>query len=136
MDETEGASGPGRAVRLRYALLGLAVGGIWLWGGSSPLWLHALRTAVVLLTLPVAGGRIADSVARRTGRARTFSVRRLATAKAVLILIAIAVTATAGNRVAHLDLYIAAWMAITLAVGGPAVHHRLLIRAPGDISDR
>jgi len=60
------------------------------------------------------------------------SVGRFVGAKVVLIFIAIAMTRLVGHRVAHLDLLLAAWLTLTLAIGGPLNHHRLLIEVPGE----
>jgi hypothetical protein len=132
MSEASGAGTPGPAVRIRYALLGVAAGGLWLWGAGSPLWEHAVRTLAILLVVPALVGRIAGAVARRRGHTQTVSVGRLVAAKVALVFIAIVVTEAAGHRVAHLDLYLAAWLALIPAVGGPLIHHRLLIEVPGD----
>jgi Kef-type K+ transport system membrane component KefB len=114
---------------MRYAVLGLIAGGLWLWGSGDPLWLHALRMLAIVLIIPALASRLNAAVARRHGKQRTetISVGRLVAIKAGLVIVALAVTALLGSRLAHLDLYVAAWLALTLALGGPAIHHRLLI---------
>jgi hypothetical protein len=118
---------------MRYAVLGLIAGGLWLWGSGDPLWLHALRMLAIVLIIPALASRLNAAVARRHGKQRTetISVGRLVAIKAGLVIVALAVTALLGSRLAHLDLYVAAWLALTLALGGPAIHRRLLIEVTG-----
>jgi hypothetical protein len=137
MTDAPNANRPEPAIRVRYTVLGLVLGGLWLWGGSDPLWEHVVRTSALLLVVPPVASRILRAVARRRGRPRTVSVIRLVTAKSLVIAVAVIVTALVGDRVAHLDVYVAVWMALMLALGGPAIHHRLLIKTPGTTeSDR
>ena len=130
---TAGRPGPSPAVRISYAALGLIAGGLWLLGSGDPLWLHALRVLAIVLVVPAVASRLAAAVARRRGQQKTetLSVGRLVAVKAGLVIVAIAVTGLLGSRVAHLDLYLAAWLALTVAVGGPVIHHRLLVEVTG-----
>jgi len=130
---TAGRPGPSPAVRIGYAALGLIAGGLWLLGSGDPLWLHALRVLAIVLVVPAVASRLAAAVARRRGQQKTetLSVGRLVAIKAGLVIVAIAVTGLLGSRVAHLDLYLAAWLALTVAVGGPVIHHRLLVEVTG-----
>ena len=130
---TAGRPGPSPAVRISYAALGLIAGGLWLLGSGDPLWLHALRVLAIVLVVPAVASRLAAAVARRRGQQKTetLSVGRLVAIKAGLVIVAIAVTGLLGSRVAHLDLYLAAWLALTVAVGGPVIHHRLLVEVTG-----
>lgn len=126
--------GPSPAVRIRYAALGLIAGGLWLWGSGDPLWLRALRMLAIVLIVPALASRLNTAVARRRGKDRTetISIGRLVAIKAGLVIVAITVTALLGSRVPHLDLYLAAWLALMLAFGAPAIHHRLLTEVTGD----
>jgi hypothetical protein len=130
---TAGRPGPSPAVRISYAALGLIAGGLWLLGSGDPLWLHALRVLAIVLVVPAVASRLVAAVARRRGQQKTetLSVGRLVAVKAGLVIVAIAVTGLLGSRVAHLDLYLAAWLALTVAVGGPVIHHRLLVEVTG-----
>lgn len=130
---TAGRPGPSPAVRISYAALGLIAGALWLLGSGDPLWLHALRVLAIVLVVPAVASRLAAAVARRRGQQKTetLSVGRLVAIKAGLVIVAIAVTGLLGSRVAHLDLYLAAWLALTVAVGGPVIHHRLLVEVTG-----
>ena len=130
---TAGRPGPSPAVRIGYAALGLIAGGLWLLGSGDPLWLHALRVLAIVLVVPAVASRLAAAVARRRGQQKTetLSVGRLVAIMAGLVIVAIAVTGLLGSRVAHLDLYLAAWLALTVAVGGPVIHHRLLVEVTG-----
>jgi hypothetical protein len=130
---TAGRPGPSPAVRISYAALGLIAGGLWLLGSGDPLWLHALRVLAIVLVVPAVASRLAAAAARRRGQQKTEtpSVGRLVAVKAGLVIVAIAVTGLLGSRVAHLDLYLAAWLALTVAVGGPVIHHRLLVEVTG-----
>ena len=133
MNDQAGRPGPSPAVRISYAALGLIAGGLWLLGSGDPLWLHALRVLAIVLVVPAVASRLAAAVARRRGQQKTetLSVGRLVAIKAGLVIVAIAVTGLLGSRVAHLDLYLAAWLALTVAVGGPVIHHRLLVEVTG-----
>ena len=57
MNDQAGRPGPGSAVRIRYAVLGLIAGGLWLWGSGDPLWLHALRMLAIVLIVPALARR-------------------------------------------------------------------------------
>ena len=133
MNDQAGRPGPSPAVRIGYAGLGLIAGGLWLLGSGDPLWLHALRVLAIVLVVPAVASRLAAAAARRRGQQQTetLSVGRLVAIKAGLVIVAIAVTGLLGSRVAHLDLYLAAWLALTAAVGGPVIHHRLLVEVTG-----
>lgn len=122
----------GAAARVRYCLLGLLVAGMWLWSSGQPLWLHALRILAILLVVPAVAGSVVAAVARRRGRdpGEMISVARLVAFKAVLVVVAGAATLLLRAHVAHLDLWVAAWLALMLAFGGPAIHQRLLKGAP------
>ena len=120
------------AMRLGYAVLGLIAGALWLWNAGQPAWLHALRMLAILLIVPAAAQRMVTAIARRRGRSRreTVSVRRLVAAKSVLIIIAMTATILLKGHVASLSVYVAGWLALAIAFGGPAVHHHLLAEAP------
>ena len=129
MNDQAGKPGPSPAVRIRYAALGLIAGGLWLWGSGDPLWLHALRLLAIVLVVPALASGLNTAVARRRGKDRTetISIGLLVAIKAGLVIVAITVTGLLGSRVPHLDLYVAAWLALMLALGGPAIHHHLPI---------
>ena len=120
------------AVRARYCLLGLLAAGMWLWSSGQPLWLHALRILAILLVVPAVAGRVTAAAARRRGTdpGEMISIARLVAFKAVLVVIAGTATLLLRAHVAHLDLWVAAWLALMLAFGGPAIHHRLLKGPP------
>jgi hypothetical protein len=40
-----------RALRIRYAVLGVVLAGLWVGHSGEPAWEHALRTVLVLLTI-------------------------------------------------------------------------------------
>jgi hypothetical protein len=44
-------AGAARALRIRYAVLGLVLAGLWVGHSGEPAWEHALRTVLVLLTI-------------------------------------------------------------------------------------
>ena len=113
MNDQAGRPGPGPAARMRYAVLGLITGGLWLWGGGDPLWLHTLRMLAIVLVVPALASQLNAAVAQRHGKQRTetISIGRLVAIKAGLVIVALAVTALLGSRVAHLDRYVAAWLA-------------------------
>jgi hypothetical protein len=120
------------ATRLGYAGLGLIAGALWLWNAGQPAWLHALRMLAIVLIVPPAAQLLAAVIARHRGRNRrqTVSVRRLVAAKGVLIIIAMTATILLKGHVVGLPVYVAGWLVLMIALGGPAVHHRLLAGAP------
>lgn len=132
MGEHQGRPAVRPAIRARYCLLGLIVAGMWLWSSGQPLWLHALRILAILLVVPAVAGRVVAAAARRRGTdpGQMISVARLVAFKDALVLVAGAATLLLRNHVAHLDLWVAAWLALMLAFGGPAIHHRLLKGPP------
>jgi hypothetical protein len=117
-------------VRVRYTAVGLIVAGIWLSSSNQPLWVHAVRTLTILLIVPaVLTPLIAATRRRRQATTETISILRFVSVKAALVMIALTVDELLRHRIPDLDLYIAAWLALTLALGGPAIHHRLLVKA-------
>jgi len=120
------------ATRLGYAALGLIAGSLWLWNAGQPVWLHAVRMLAILLIVPAVAQRLIAVIARHRGHSKrqTASVRRLVAAKGVLIIIAMTATILLEGHVASLPVYVAGWLALTIGLGGPAVHHRLLAGAP------
>jgi hypothetical protein len=121
----------GAAMRVRYAVLGLVVGGLWLRSSGTPAWEHGLRVLVIMMVVPPTLGRLAAAAARRRGRTPMagISLVRLLMFKGTLTVIAMAVSIVADGRIPHLDLYVAVWLALMLAFGGPALHHHLLTPA-------
>jgi hypothetical protein len=116
-------------MRVRYTAVGLIVGAIWLSSSNQPLWVHAVRTLAILLVVPaVLTPLIAAIRRRRQATTQTISILRFVSVKAGLVMIALVVTELLRARVTNLDLYLAAWLALTLALGGPAIHHRFLLR--------
>ena len=120
------------ATRLGYAALGLIAGALWLWNAGQPAWLHAARMLAILLIVPLVAQRLMAVIARHRGHSRrqTISIRRLVAAKGVLIIIAMTASILLKGHVASLPLYVAGWLVLTIGLGGPAVHHRLLAGAP------
>ena len=120
------------AIRVRYALLGLGVGAIWLWQSGTSPWIHGLRILILLIVVPAVAGRLARMIGRRRGRdvRGGLSLGRLVAFKAALALVAVAATVLLAGRVPGLDWYVAAWLALMIAFVGPAAHHTLLSRKP------
>jgi hypothetical protein len=117
-------------VRVRYTAVGLIVAGIWLSSSDQPLWVHALRTLAILLVAPAVLTPLIAAIRRhRQATTETISILRFVSVKAGLIMVAITIDELLRHRIPDLDLYIAAWLALTLALGGPAIHHRLLVKA-------
>ena len=113
-------------------MLGLIAGAVWLSSSGQPAWMHAVRIGAVLLIVPAVAQRLVNAIARRHGRGgrEALSVRRLVASKAVLIVIALAVTMVLQGHVAGLDWYVAGWLVLMITLGGPVIHHRLLTGAP------
>ncbi|MGW7530009.1 hypothetical protein [Streptomyces sp. NPDC054783] len=119
------------ATRVRYSVFGLIVGGLWLWHAGDSAWEHGLRLLVLMMVVPPTLGGLRTVIARRRGRktANEISLVRLLAFKGTLALTAVAVSLIADGRIPCLDVYMAVWLALALALGGPALHHRLLTPA-------
>lgn len=50
-DGASGRAARSRALRIRYAILGAVLAGLWVGHSGEPAWEHALRTVAVLLTI-------------------------------------------------------------------------------------
>jgi hypothetical protein len=132
MTEQRTSTPEGAAMRVRYALFGFAVGGIWLSSSGHSPWEHGLGILVLMAVVAPTLGWLAREVARRRGKAgkNAISPGRLVVFKGTLALIAVVVTIVADDRIPHLDVYLAVWLALMLTFGGPVLHHRLLTSTP------
>lgn len=120
-------------VRIRYAAVGLVLGGAWLWNGDLSPWVHALRLlVVVLVAFPVARWAHARYLRWRGSEAGSRPhLWGLVVAKVLLVAIALVIELaleqwlgrTAATAVA------AAAILVVVAVGGPLVHERLVVGA-------
>ncbi|WP_027946817.1 hypothetical protein [Amycolatopsis taiwanensis] len=117
------------AVRLGYTAAGLAIGVAWALGWDRPIWEHALRLLVLVLVVPP----IIHLVRRRTGRTAGHPpLRHLVVAKVLLVAAAIGLEVLLDHWTSWSALLTALALTITVAVGGPSLHHTLLRRISAD----
>ncbi|MFE6905697.1 hypothetical protein [Streptomyces erythrochromogenes] len=112
--------------RLAYAAAGAAVGAVWVFGGDTPAWEHALRVLLVVLCVSVAGRLVGRRLAR-TGRAPLDRglFLGLVAAKVLLVAVALLVDWAAGLWFSDPALITAGILFAAVAAGGPALHDRL-----------
>ena len=113
------------AVRLRFAVVGLLLGGIWAWRSEAPLWEHALRLVVVMLVvaplLRWARTRASNEDSRSYGP--TFSARYWLSAKLALIGAGTALQSVLQQVISptYASLIVGGLLFGFVALGGPAV---------------
>ncbi|MFI6347820.1 hypothetical protein [Streptomyces sp. NPDC050560] len=118
-----------RAVRRIYLIVGLVMGALWVWHKGEPLWEHALKLLVLLFVVaPLVLGRMRRKHPPVPGQL-TLAYPRLVVAKLVLLVVTLAASALLRDKVDNADLVVAVGMAVVIAVGGPLIHPRLLVRA-------
>ncbi|GGX12912.1 hypothetical protein [Streptomyces noursei] len=92
------AAGP-RMLRLRYAATGVFMAFTWIGEGNAPAWEHALRTLVILLTLPPlllrTNRRLTHELYETTRPTRV--IVQLVTARIVIIVAAFGTSALVGH---------------------------------------
>jgi hypothetical protein len=129
--------GPARAagpvpLRVRYLALGLLMGGIWAWNGSTPLWVHAVKLVGLMAIVTMLVRLVRQRRAARAGiRAKPqLSVPRVLAVKASLVLAAMIVSWLLDGRVSHAYLVVATGLLVVVALLGPRLHPRLLAERP------
>jgi hypothetical protein len=122
------------AIRIRYLVLGLVIGGIWAYHADEPPWKHAVKLVILLLifmpTMRLVRGMLAKRI--RSARPWRLSWPRLVAGKVTLLVLAfiaswvlqhwLSTTAT--------GFAVAAGLVAVVAVAGPLVHRHLIIAVP------
>ncbi|MFE9841475.1 hypothetical protein [Streptomyces goshikiensis] len=108
-----------------YALAGIVMGVVWALGSDTPAWEHALRVlalvgcaAVVMTLLRRRRARLGRPVDHRLHSS-------LLLGKVLLVAAALVVDDLLGRWISDPSLITAALLAVTIAVGGPALHRKL-----------
>jgi hypothetical protein len=119
-----------RLITIRYVAAGLFLGGVWIWRSGTPPWEHALRLLVVLLVVAPAFRWLRLRLIRRSGMPAgpMFPIRIWVVAKIVLLGVALAVDWLLEKVMtrASAGLVVGAFIAVTVAVGGPVLHRKVL----------
>ncbi|MCX4545869.1 hypothetical protein [Streptomyces sp. NBC_01565] len=115
-----------------YGVVGLVMAAVWIHGGDTPAWEHALRVLALVLGIS-AIARLAGPRLVRGGRApldRGLFFGLLA-GKVVLVAVALLVDWLAGLWFSDPTLITAACLFAAVAAGGPALHDALSHGGPG-----
>ncbi|AKL69396.1 hypothetical protein [Streptomyces sp. Mg1] len=113
-----------------YALAGIVMGVVWALGSDTPAWEHALRVlalvgCVVVVMTPLRRRRA------RLGRPVDHRLHSsLLLGKVLLVAAALVVDGLLGRWISDPSLITAVLLAVTIAVGGPALHRKLSHVAP------
>ena len=119
-------------IRIRYLVVGLFIGGLWIAHRDEPTWEHAVRTlAVLLLVPPLVHLLLRRWEARRAQQGdaprERFSIARFAIGKVVLVVAWMVIELVLSHWVADADLIVAAGLTLSAAVLGPMLHHHLMV---------
>jgi len=141
-----GRSG-GAAIWVRYAVIGIALGGAWLWNKGLPPWQHALRLLVLVLVLVPAANHLRTRYLRRRGQQVQPSthLRGLVIAKVILVVAALGAELLFDLwlPLATATTVVAALLAVAVVLAGPLAHEWIVSggrrpgrAAPRDAADR
>ncbi|HEY3997780.1 MAG TPA: hypothetical protein VGO93_02865, partial [Candidatus Xenobia bacterium] len=134
----DGATEPVRAaafgieltVWVRYAVIGLILGGTWVWQESEAPWIHAIRVVVLLVVVAPVIRRVRQRYGKRAGRQLGGGVylRGWIMAKLVLVVLAFGLELLleqwlSPNAAAEI---VALCLGVTVAIAGPLLHERLV----------
>ncbi|MFF4452001.1 hypothetical protein [Streptomyces goshikiensis] len=108
-----------------YVLAGIVMGAVWALGSDAPAWEHALRVLVLVGCVAVAMTPLRRRRAR-LGRPVDHRLHSgLLLGKVLLVAAALFVDELLGRWISDPTLITAVLLAVTIAVGGPALHRRL-----------
>jgi len=130
------ATSPGLRDALRYLVVGLVIGALWIAHSDEPVWAHAARTLAVLVAVPVLAAPVLAWWRRRAASrgapddAPRLSLVRFVAAKALLVAVALGVDLLLSlwSPVAA-DVVVALGLVGAVAVLGPQYHHLLVVPA-------
>jgi hypothetical protein len=114
----------------RYLVMGLILGGTWIWHENESPWAHALRVVIlVIFVAPIirwVRQRYADHSSR--GRGPGARLHGWLEAKLVLLVTALVIELLLDKWLSRpaTDEIVALWLGITVAVAGPLLHERLM----------
>ncbi|AYV31841.1 hypothetical protein HET69_18060 [Streptomyces sp. CJ_13] len=108
-----------------YVLAGIVMGVVWALGSDTPAWEHALRV-LALVGCAAAAMTLLHRRRARLGRPVDHRLHSsLLLGKVLLVAAALVVDELLGRWVSDPSLITATLLAVTIAVGGPALHRRL-----------
>jgi hypothetical protein len=117
-------------VWVRYIVIGLILGGTWVWQENEAPWIHAIRLVVLLVLIAPVIRQVRRRYGQRAGRELGGGVRLRGwiTAKLVLVVLALGLELLleqwmSPNAAAEI---VALCLGITVAVAGPLLHERLV----------
>lgn len=118
-----------RLLRLAYAAIGLLIGGAWALGQNTPPWEHTLRLLVVVVVIPP----FLHLLRQRVRRIASIQppLRPMVAAKVLLLAAALGLDVLLARWTEGAELITAAALALTVAIGGPVLHRRLLPGSAG-----
>jgi hypothetical protein len=125
-----GAFGIELTVWVRYIVIGLILGGTWVWQENEAPWIHAIRVVVLLVFVAPVIRRIRRCYGKRADREHAWEVRLRGWIEAKLVLVVLAL---------GLELLLEQWLSrsaaaeivalclsVTVAIAGPLLHERLV----------
>jgi hypothetical protein len=119
-------------IRLRYTIMGLAIGTFWFLGRDRPAWEEAIRVIIVFTILIIIFRAL---LGRRGIRIR---LAPILVTKITLIVVAAGVETLLGLWVPGAGVYVAIGLALVIGVGGPRFDRHLFVyehaeRAPQEV---
>jgi arylsulfatase len=125
-----GAFGIELTVWVRYTVIGLVLGGTWVWQENEAPWIHAIRVVVLLVLVAPVIRRIRRRYGKRADRERAGEVhlRGWIEVKLVLVVLALGLELLleqwlSRNAAAE---FVALCLSVTVAIAGPLLHERLV----------
>lgn len=125
-----GALGIQMTVWVRYSVIGLILGGTWVWRENEAPWVHAIRVVILLVLVAPVIRRVRRRLEKRSGRRLGGEVRLRGWVAAKLVLVALAL---------GLEFLLEQWLSrhaaaevvglclgVTVAVAGPLLHEQLV----------
>ena len=125
-----GAFGIELTVWVRYVVIGLILGGTWVWQENEAPWIHAIRVVVLLVFVAPVIRRIRRRYGKRAGRQLAGGVRLRGwiAAKLVLVVLALGLELLLEqwlSRNAAAEI-VALCLSVTVAIAGPLLHERMV----------
>src|SRR4051812_1039544 len=105
------------------------MGAVWAFNAGDSALDHAIRFGILLFVIAPLASHAYGRRLRARGLARPdVSLPRMLAAKAGLVAAALVTSALLGRWMGGADYVVAAGLAVTIAVAGPALHQRLFFK--------